>query len=154
MHAHTNTILFVRTVFCDGQTRPLILRRNIISLPVSANSPNLRGLEEWTMHDITHIWWTTSRCARKFQTIRITNVKHNSFIESEGYMFRPQTVIIRPDDDRLSLKHVHVAFTFNKTVVVNLSRNTNKMSRHSTLFPALSISTCFGHVPCPSSGDQ
>jgi hypothetical protein len=22
------------------------------------------------------------------------------------------------------------------------------------LFPVLSLSTCFGHVPCPSSGDQ
>jgi hypothetical protein len=30
------------------------------------------------------------------KTIKITNVKHNSFIKSGGYMFRPQTVIIRP----------------------------------------------------------
>jgi hypothetical protein len=31
-----------------------------------------------------------------FKTVEITNVKHNSFINSKGYMFRPQTVIIRP----------------------------------------------------------
>jgi hypothetical protein len=42
------------------------------------------------------IWWTTSRCAGKFKTLKITNVKHNRFTKSEGYMFRPQTVIIGP----------------------------------------------------------
>jgi hypothetical protein len=34
----------------------------------------------------------------------------------------------------------------------------NKYQQDATpqnfLFPVLSISTCFGHVPCPSSGDQ
>jgi len=53
-HAHTYKILFVRTVSCDVLTLPLALRRNIISLQVSANSRNLRGLEKWTMHDIAH----------------------------------------------------------------------------------------------------
>jgi hypothetical protein len=44
-------------------------------------------------------WWTTSRCARKFKTVKTTNVKHTSFIKSDGYMFRPQTVIIRPHNN-------------------------------------------------------
>jgi hypothetical protein len=51
------------------------------------------------MDDITMCWeifmdditmcWEILNCEK-------TNVKHNSFIKSEGYMFRPQTVIIRP----------------------------------------------------------
>ena len=45
-HTHTHLILFVRTVFCGGQKRPLTVRRNIISLQVSANSRNLGGLED------------------------------------------------------------------------------------------------------------
>jgi hypothetical protein len=31
-----------------------------------------------------------------FKTVKITTAKHNSFIKSKDYVFRPQTVIIRP----------------------------------------------------------
>jgi hypothetical protein len=53
-------------------------------------SPQYISVHLFAMKDLNRLWWTTSRCARKFKTVKITNVKHNSFIKSEGYMFRPQ----------------------------------------------------------------
>jgi hypothetical protein len=36
----------------------------------------------------------------------------------------------------------------------SISKNSNKMTLYSTLLFPVSRSTCFGHIPCPSSGAE
>jgi hypothetical protein len=36
----------------------------------------------------------------------------------------------------------------------SVSKNSNEMALYSTLLFLVSRSTCFGHIPCPSSGAQ
>jgi hypothetical protein len=50
-----------------------------------------------------------------FKTVKITNVKHSSFIQSEGYMFRPQL-----NGLNVWLRSKHVALPLNKTVVLDV----------------------------------
>jgi hypothetical protein len=67
----------------------------------------------------------------------MTNVKQNSFIKSEGYMFRPQTVIIRPYNNlcQLVLCFVLVVchfYSFTRILLVQLKKEvTHKKGRFS-----------------------
>jgi hypothetical protein len=43
-------------------------------------------------------------------------------------------------------------FAYHSVHRESISKNSNKMTLYSTLLFPVSRSTCFGHVPCPSSG--
>jgi hypothetical protein len=88
---------------------------------------------------------------RKYIHCTINNGISNSWQKRNSSSI---TFDIQPDSHLLLLRSTHLYHKDGSTEdrSLNLSRNTNKMPRHSTLFPVLSLfSTCFGHVPCPSS---
>jgi hypothetical protein len=43
---------------------------------------------------------------------------------------------------------------FRPNIQLHFKKNSNKMTLYSTLLFPASRSTCFGHIPCPSSGAQ
>jgi hypothetical protein len=76
------------------------------------------------------------------------------------------TILTETDDvtkPLLKFRNTPSLFTQNtcamEKIITDLhNRFINKYQQDVTpqyfLFPVLSLSTCFGHVPCPSSGDQ
>jgi hypothetical protein len=88
------------------------------------------------------------------------------------YQLKEETRIDQGKDDRHRLESKKPEMVYSLLLIMKLgecfydfyfyhsvhcesiSKNSNKMTLYSTLLFPVSRSTCFGHIPCPSSGAQ